>query len=112
MIIFFIIAAYNGYLPFVTSIWGVISNKYFIIIYLLLSLALTEYGLKFLGPIVPKTKEDEERDQKFHPFRRNDIQKLNKWKVRLMAPMILPRYLMTWYPYIEGMFLMASTVPF
>ena len=63
-------------------------------------LIFTEYALRRLDPLIPKNKADEERDAKYHPFRRNDINTLNRWFIRFLSPIILPRYMSAWIPYM------------
>ena len=44
---------------------------------MVLSFALVHFGLSALKPLVPKNDEDRKRDEKYHAFRRHDLDKIN-----------------------------------
>lgn len=82
-----------------SGILGVIMNKYFIIIYLTASFVLTYIGLNALKPLRQKTKEDVERDKKYHAFCRWDIDRINVMQCYMFTPLILAKWIFGWNIY-------------
>jgi hypothetical protein len=68
----------------------------FWIIYLIPSFGLVHFGLKSLKPLIPRTDGDRERDEKYHAFRRHDLDKINNLMIYLQAPLVLTRWIIGW----------------
>ena len=70
--------------------------KYFLIQYLL-SIVLIEWALAKLKPLRPRNDEDKMRDEKFEPFKRNDLHKVNRFVLYITCPLLFLRFFLGWF---------------
>jgi hypothetical protein len=56
----------------VNSIVGFVTNKYFLINWVI-CIGMLEHGLKSVKPLYTKKDGDKERDEKYSSFKRNDL---------------------------------------
>ena len=75
-------------------------NPYTIAINLLLNFLVVKKAVDAVKKVIPKTKEDFERDEKFAAFKRNDLEAIHGWKLYLLMPTIVLRWCVAWLFYI------------
>lgn len=72
-------------------IYSLLSSKLFLF-NCLFSFLWILFAKKSIKPLFPKSQEDKERDKKFEPFKRNDLEYLSKsWKFYIWSPTGLAR---------------------
>lgn len=69
--------------------------KYFAVNWAL-SIALVEWALLKYQPLRIKTEKDREMAEKFPAFRRNDLHKVNRLILYLLAPLVFARFFIGW----------------
>lgn len=72
------------------SIISILTNKW-VILNNVLSFILLEWSFSKMKPLFPKNEKDKERDEKYPPFKRNDLNKLNRPILYLLAPTVFAR---------------------
>ena len=77
-----------------------LTSPTFWILYLIPSYGLVHYGLTCLKPLVPTCDEHRKRDEKYHAFRRHDLDKINHFVIYLQAPLIFVKFMFGWSNYI------------
>jgi len=60
------------------------------------NILLIEWSLSKLKPLRPKSQKDRERDQKYLPFRRNDLDRLNRLVLYLNSPFTFLKFVSGW----------------
>ena len=81
---------------FVWFYW-LLTNPYFWIFYMAPSYALVYLGLKSLNPLIQKNDEDRKRDEKYHAFKRHDLDKISHLHCYLSAPFVFIRWIVGWF---------------
>ena len=66
-----------GWIAYLLTSWV------FWIFYMIPSYLMAYYGLKTLKPLIPKNQEERDRDEKYHAFRRHDLDKISYVSVYL-----------------------------
>lgn len=77
------------------TIISILTNKWFIINTIIGILSI-EWGLKLFQPLYPKNNEDRERDNKYSPFKRNDLNTINRPMLYIMAPFMICKTIIGW----------------
>ena len=81
-----------------------ITNKWYIMFYILPVCYFIHSSIKSLNKLRPKNKEELERDQKYIAFRRNDLDRITSigsiLKIVIMIPLLVPRFIFGWHGYI------------
>ena len=80
--------------------YWLLTNPYFWLFYLTPSYALVYWGLKSLKPLTPMNDADKERDEKYHAFKRNDLDKIDPFTIYLYAPIIFLKWIGGWSTYV------------
>jgi hypothetical protein len=65
---------------------------YIVLVNWILGIALVEWALLKIKPLHIKTKKDEEMAQKYPAFRRNDLHKIYRPVLYLLAPLVLLKF--------------------
>lgn len=76
---------------------SVISNKWVILVYLAICYTMTYLGLRTLKPLVQKNDADKKRDEKYHAFRRNDMDRISPVLCYIFAPLVLFKFCTGWF---------------
>ena len=74
------------------SIISILTNKW-VILNNILSIILLEWSFTKIKPLFPKNQSDIDRDNKYPPFKRNDLHKISRPMLYLLAPMVFLRVL-------------------
>ena len=72
------------------NVISILTNKW-VILNNVLSIILLEWSFSKLKPLYPKTEQDNKRDEVYLPFKRNDLHKLSRPILYVMAPTIFLR---------------------
>lgn len=72
------------------SIISILTNKWFIL-NCIFSIILLEWSFSKIKPLFPKNQSDIERDKKYPSFRRNDLNKISRPILYLLAPTVFLR---------------------
>ena len=74
-----------------SAIIGFLTHPYFLVNWVICIIML-ETGLKAIKPLYKKKEGDKERDEKYHSFKRNDLHRIWRPILYIIAPFMLIRW--------------------